>query len=51
VGEGNMSNAWASFNDFANQSYREGRGDMSCTERVGVGSSSWCKNPALLSPL
>jgi len=23
VGEGNMSNAWASFNDFANQSYRE----------------------------
>jgi hypothetical protein len=35
VGEGNTSIAWASFNDFANQSYRD--------ERVGVGSSSWCK--------
>jgi len=36
-----MSIAWASFNDFANQSYKEGRGDGSCNERVGVGSTSW----------
>lgn len=43
VGEGNMSIAWASFNDFANQSYRDGRGNGSCTERVRVGNSSWCK--------
>jgi len=38
-----MSIVWASFNDFANQSYKEERGDGSCTERAGVGSSSWYK--------